>query len=188
VTIEGRLLLREMVTGTVDWDEPLPEELRDRWEKWERSLQDLNTVRIPRAYDLLPIYGVSRKEVHVFSDASEKAIAAVAYLRTIHNDHTENVEFVLGKAKVAPTHGHTIPRLELCGAVLGVEIAETVSDHLDLPMEEFSFYTESKVVLGYVHNETRRFHTYVANRVERIRHATNPKQWSYVPTDDNPAD
>jgi hypothetical protein len=37
-------------------------------------------------------------------------------------------------------------------------------------------------------NETRRFHTYVANRVERIRHVNSPKQWSYVPTHDNPAD
>jgi hypothetical protein len=59
----------------------------------------------------------------VYADASEKAIAAVAYLRTLDKDGNSVLGFVLGKAKVAPTNGHTIPHLELCAAVLAVGIA-----------------------------------------------------------------
>ncbi|XP_048759484.2 uncharacterized protein LOC125669080 [Ostrea edulis] len=50
------------------------------------------------------------------------------------------------------------------------------------------FYSNSQVVLGYITNETRRFYVYVGNRVSRIRSSSNPDQWHYVPTDQNPAD
>lgn len=49
-------------------------------------------------------------------------------------------------------------------------------------------YTDSKVVLGYIFNETKRFDIYVHNRVQRIRHSTQPHQWNFVPTHLNPAD
>ncbi|VDI68331.1 Hypothetical predicted protein [Mytilus galloprovincialis] len=42
-------------------------------------------------------------------------------------------------------------------------------DNLDLHIDTVKFYTDSKVVLGYISNETRRFFIYVANRVEKIR-------------------
>ncbi|XP_071151533.1 uncharacterized protein [Mytilus edulis] len=128
------------------------------------------------------------KELHVFSDASEKAIAAVAYLRTTDSSGEPNIGFILGKAKVAPTSGHTIPRLELSAAVLAVEITQTIVNNLDLHIDTVKFYTDSKVVLGYISNETRRFFIYVANRVEKIRKFSSPSQWNYVPTNRNPAD
>jgi hypothetical protein len=40
------------------------------------------------------------KELHVYAGASEKAIAAVAYLRTLDKDGNPDLGFVLGKAKV----------------------------------------------------------------------------------------
>ena len=49
------------------------------------------------------------------------------------------------------------------------------------------FWTDSKVVLGYINNDARRFHTFVVNRVQKIRHITSPKQWFYIPTNENPA-
>lgn len=112
----------------------------------------------------------------------------MAYAKLTDQDGTSELGFVLGKAKVAPLHGHTIPRLELCGAVLAVQIAEIIEDNLDVPTTAMRFYTDSKVVLGYISNASKRFFVYVANRVQRIRKATNPDQWSYVATDKNPAD
>ena len=37
----------------------------------------------------------------------------------------------MGKAKVTPTYGHTTPRLELCAAVRGIEIAEVIKEQID---------------------------------------------------------
>ena len=89
---------------------------------------------------------------------------------------------------MAPLHGHSIPRLEHCSALLSVEIAETISNHLGHALQDFRFYSDSKFVLGYIYNTARWFHTYVANLVARILSSTSSRQWSYVMTDNNPAD
>ena len=188
VTIQGKLFLREFLSITTDWDEPLPKERLSDWESWKSSLKHLEELRIPRTYSSLSFSQATEKEVHIFSDASEQVIAAVAYLKISPKEGPSEVGFILGKAKVAPFHGHTIPRLELCGAVLAVELAEVIEDHLGLPTDKMHFYTDSKVVLGYIYNASKRFYVYVANRVQRIRKSTNPDQWSYVASDKNPAD
>ena len=167
---------------------PLPEQDLDRWDRWRSSLVELNNVKIPRLYLSSSFSACEQKTVHVFCDASEKAIAAVGYLQGTLPDGRRSLGFVLGKAKVAPLHGHSIPRLEFCSALLAVEIAETISNHLGLALQDFRFYSDSKVVLGYIYNTARRFHTYVANRVARILSSTSSRQWSYVMTDNNPAD
>ncbi|XP_064462317.1 uncharacterized protein LOC135372779 [Ornithodoros turicata] len=79
-------------------------------------------------------------------------------------------------------------RRELCAAVLAVEIAELILGEIDTPIDHVRFYSDSKVVLGYIFNEPRRFYVYVSNRVKRIRRTSKPDQWHYVPTDQNPAD
>ena len=61
-----------------------------------------------------------------------------------------NVSFIMGKSKVSPKHGLTTPRLELCAAVMAVELADTISEHLSLPVKDMTFYTDSSVVLGYI--------------------------------------
>lgn len=59
---------------------------------------------------------------------------------------------------------------------------------IDLPLNAITLYCDTKVVLGYIPNKSKRFYVYVHNRVQRIRQSTESKQWRYVPTDDNPAD
>lgn len=91
-----------------------------------------------------------------------------------------DVGYVLGKAKLAPLSAHTIPRLELGAAVLAVEAAELIQNELDITPTAVEFYSDSKVVLGYIHNQTRQFYVYVSNRVQRIRKSTRPEQWHYI--------
>ena len=113
----------------------------------------------------------------------EKAIAAAAYLVA---DHERS--FILGKSKLAPVSGNTIPRLELCSAVLATELGQFIETHLDYIPKTVKYFTDSKVVLDYIRNKTRRFYTYVSNRVDRIHNSTTPSQWNYVVTSKNPAD
>ncbi|XP_040077158.1 uncharacterized protein LOC120849101 [Ixodes scapularis] len=188
VTIQGKSLLQELVTETCEWDSPLPENKRKEWENWKDSLQAFEQLEVPRTYAAVSLSTAQQKEVNIFSDASTKVVAAVAYLRTTDSDGTCHVGFIMSKAKLAPRPEHTIPRLELRGAVLAVELAELFQKEIDTQLDVVHFYTDSKVVLGYIHNQTRRFYVYVGNRVERIRKSTQPEQWHYVRTDSNPAD
>ncbi|KAK3507778.1 hypothetical protein QTP70_000334 [Hemibagrus guttatus] len=167
IIIEGKFLLRELSGEALDWDSPLPEEKEEAWNAWRKSLQDLKRLEIPRPYIHTTLSTALRKELHIFSDASVRAIAAVAYLRVINEEGACHTGFVLGKAKLAPQAAHTIPRLELGAAVLAAELAETIINELDFSLDAVEFYTDSRVVLGYIYNQTRRFYVYVANRVQR---------------------
>ncbi|KAM6948701.1 importin-13-like [Aplochiton taeniatus] len=61
--------------------------------------------------------------------------------------------------------------------VLAVEVAELIQDELDLKLDAIKFFCDSKVVLGYIHNQTKRFYVYVHNRNQtwkydpRLKHA-----------------
>lgn len=188
VSIQGRFLLRELTTEAYEWDTPLPEEKYRKWGEWQGSLKDLEHIKIPRAYTSISFSNAQSREICVFCDASTKAIAAVAYLKTTDAAGNSEVGFIMAKAKLAPRPEITIPRLELCAAVLAVEIAEVITTEIDIDLDAVRFYSDSKVVLGYINNESRRFYVYVNNRVQRIRRSSQPEQWHYVPTDQNPAD
>ena len=151
-------------TPNVDWDAPLPEESLVRWDGWTQSLCRLEKLNIPRKYLPVGYFQLKEKTVLIITDASE---VAVAYLFDSHSGEV-NLGFIEGKSKVAPKPTTSIPRLEFCAAVLGVEIATIIRDQLDIGPHCFKFYTDSRIVLGYVYNRTRRFLTYVSNRVQKI--------------------
>ncbi|XP_078340696.1 uncharacterized protein LOC144627460 [Crassostrea virginica] len=188
VVIRGRILMRDLISETSDWDLPLSSNCEQKWREWKNSLKPLEDLHIPRCFLQTSFKECTDKQLHVFSDASEKAIATVAFLRAVDQHRKIRVGFVFVKSKVAPKHGHTIPRLELCASVLAVEVAEMLSHQLDLPLETVCYYSDSKVVLGYLYNTNRRFYVYVCNRVARILKSSSPSQWHHVISEVNPAD
>lgn len=127
-------------------------------------------------YVSIPFSEAKHTKICVFSDASMKAISAVACLRASNQNGNTEVGFILGKARLAPKPDLSVPRLELCGAVLAVELSELITEEIHLKPDRIRFYTDSRVVLGYIYNESRRFHVYVSNRVQCIRQSTQPEQ------------
>jgi len=57
-------------------------------------------------------------KLHGFSDACERAYAAVIYLRISYGGDCVEVSFVASKTHVAPIKKQSIPRLELMVATL----------------------------------------------------------------------
>lgn len=182
--MQGKALFRQLTLKQRDWDEPLPADREAEWSKWTDSLTVLENLHIHRPFVPISLSLTQTRELYVFSDSSTLAIAAVAYLRVIDTDGQCHVGFIMGKSKLAPTAANTVPRLELCA----VELAHTVIKKSDIEFHAVNFYPDSKIVLGYIHNSTRRFYVYVANRVALIRKVTKNDQWHHVATDQNPAD
>ena len=192
VLIQGKCLLRAMTEQLKErqleeWDVPLPLELKAVWDDWCGSLTELQHIKLTRPY-ATSLDKASHVELHTFCDASVQGIGAVSYLKTTQPDGHIEVSFVFGKAKLAPAHATTIPRLELCAAVLAVEITDMILNERVIQPDRIIYHSDSRVVLGYIANNTRRFYVYVANRVERIRKSSSPSQWCYVSTQCNPAD
>ena len=159
-----------------------------RWERWKRDLVNLEKVQIARCYMPTDFGKVEKRELHHFSDASTTGYGQCSYLRLINKDGGVHCAFIMGKARVSPTKVSTIPRLELTAATVSVTVSNMLKEELAHDTIDEFFWTDSKVTLGYIHNDARRFHTFVANRVQKIRNSTAPQQWLYVPTKENPAD
>lgn len=110
VTIEGRLILRELSTQDIEWDACLPEAKYEDWRGWQESLSTLKEVHIPPTYASFSISKAQNTELCVFSYASVKAISAVAYLKVANEHGHSEVRFVFDKSKLAPQPELTIHR------------------------------------------------------------------------------
>ena len=183
----GKGILQEMCQNGVVWDDPLPDRLRPRWEKWNDDLSNLKEIHIPRCYVPNGFGKVVSVELHHFSDASTHGYGQCSYLRFIAEDKV-HCTLVAGKARVAPVKIVTIPRLELTAAVVSVLMGHMIKEELEVTIDQEFFWTDSQVVLGYISNNARRFHIFVANRIQKICQFSEPSQWHYVSTEVNPAD
>ena len=188
VLMEGKKILQELCRDKADWDDPVPENIKARWERWREELPSLEELSIPRCYKPSSFGRIAKAQLHHFSDASTQGYGQCSYLRLINDEGSIHCSFVIGKARVAPLKPVTVPRLELTAAVVSVRSSAQLQRELDYEGVEEVFWTDSKVVLGYISNETRRFHIFVSNRVQQIQEQSSPDQWHYVDTKSNPAD
>ncbi|KAJ8409951.1 hypothetical protein AAFF_G00209920 [Aldrovandia affinis] len=187
-TLSGKCILQELCRRGIGWDDPLPEDLSPRWEEWKNGLQKLKEVSIPRCYRPQDFGKTVTTELHHFSDASNVGYGTCSYLRCKNDNDEVHCSLVMAKARVAPTKLTSIPRLELSAAVVSARLSVMLKNELEMQIDEEFFWTDSQVVLAYINNEARRFHVFVANRVQLIRENTDPNQWYYIDTAENPAD
>lgn len=166
--LHGKKILQEVCRQGTGWDDSLSNELQPRWECWKRDLSDLKRVNIPRTYAPPGFGKVKEVELHHFSDASTSGYGQCSYLRLKNEREDVHVALAMGKSRVSPLKITTIPRLELTAAVVSVNVSKILREELRYTDITEFFWTDSNVVLGYINNEARRFHTFVANRVQRI--------------------
>lgn len=84
----------------------------------------------------------------------------------------------------------SVPRLKLKAALLLADLMVTVralfTDELFI-VREF-WWSDSKVVLSWIKAPAEKWQPIVRNRVATIQELVPPECWSYVSTNDNPAD
>ncbi|XP_055589397.1 uncharacterized protein LOC129741675 [Uranotaenia lowii] len=168
----------------IGWDELLPQPLTDWWTEFYSLLPNLKDLRIPRFVGLA---SANQKQLHCFSDASEKAYGACMYLVSKDPTGKTQVSLVSSKSRVSPLKRQTIPRLELCGALLAAELYVKVLESMEAPLETY-FWTDSRTVLQWLAQTPSTWTTFVANRVSSIQNFTQNCTWKHVPGIMNPAD
>jgi hypothetical protein len=189
VVLEAKVIMQCLWKKEIDWDDPLPQEENERWEKWLTELSSLTDIKIPRQYQIGGIQASdSETSLHCFSDASEYGYGMCAYLRFVYIDGTISCKFVIGRSRCAPVKVTSIPRLELQAAVLSARVGSVILEELTMNIANTVFWTDSQTTLQYIQNDRKRFHTYVANRVSEIRQLTQVEQWRHCPGIQNPAD
>ena len=123
-----------------------------------------------------------------FSDACKNCYGQASYIHLANEKGRIHCSLVMGKARVAPLKYISISRMELVDATLSVKQSALLRKELQYPDMKEAFWTDSQAVLGYIANESRKFKIFVANRVEMIKEGSDPSQWFYVSSKENPAD
>ena len=65
-------------------------------------MQNLESLCIPRQFTSLLLIGSTRREVHLFTDASKEAIAEDAFIKLTDADCNQQQRYLWWKAQVAP--------------------------------------------------------------------------------------
>ena len=186
--LKARQILQELCRIKCGWDEIIPEEYSKQWQKWITELEQLSRFQVDRCMKPEHFGPIRTAELHHFCDASEKGYGTTSYLRFTNSMGRVHVSFILGKSRVTPLKQITIPRLELTAATLAVKVDRMLKRELKVDLNDSTFWTDSTSVLGYISNQTKRYHTFVANRVPVIKDLSQEKQWRHVSSMDNPAD
>lgn len=188
----GREINQELCRLKYNWNDELPEDLLLLWKEWREGLLSLQDFSIPRCYKPKEFGPIQSAEVHHFADASqEHGYGTASYVRLVNERGEIHCSFIMGKARVKPLKTTmTVPKLELTAATLLIRMNDILVKELDgrLPIDDTMYWTDSMIVLGYIKNNTKRFPTFVANRVAKIREGSEPTQWRHVRSEQNPAD
>lgn len=188
VMLAAKSIVQKLWKDKVDWDDPVDSGYITAWMKIKSEFHCLNELEISRWINFNPN---DEMEIHGFSDASEIGFAAAVYLKNV----TKNtVRLITAKAKVTPLKDDknddniTIPRLELCGAVLLSNLVKNVIDAFEFDFEKVYLWSDSKIVLSWIQADPSRYKSFIASRIRKINKLTDKKNWFHVPTECNPAD
>ena len=153
-----------------------------------QSLEDLQKLQIPRHLLNGEVDRTKPVQIHHFCDASSEAYGTVSYLVFQDRSGRKQCSFLFWKSRLAPIKQISIPRLELCTAVTVVQVNALLQRELKMKIDETFYWIDSTIVLAYIKNQEKRFHTFVANRLTIIHEGSKVDQWRHVPSTVNPAD
>lgn len=181
IVFRGKHFMQQLWLAHLQWDDHLDEDLVKEWTSFITDLHNITQLRIPR---FIPTYGTCR--LIGFCDASEKGMAAVAYLQV--EGQTTDARLLKAKSQVAPLKRLTINKLELGGAVLLAKLISGIIKSCDISFDSVHLFTDSRTVLLWLRKPTHLLKIYEANRVTQIHELTTGCTWRHVAGEENPAD
>ncbi|GFV81299.1 integrase catalytic domain-containing protein [Trichonephila clavipes] len=160
----AKIFMERLRLLELGWSDELPFREEKERSRFIDSLEAVNNISIDRC---IVIQRAESIELHAFSDASEKAYGSSIYLKSISALGEVKVCLVTSKSRVSPLKQISIPRLELCGAVLAAKMMKKVKEALNLHITAVHFWSDSTIEISWIHRESRELKTFVANRDDK---------------------
>ncbi|XP_077282596.1 uncharacterized protein LOC143908711 [Temnothorax americanus] len=184
--VVAKILLQTLWQSGVGWDESVPQEVHTKWLQFRLQLSNIDKLRIPRCVK-------QRAEarfiqIHGFCDASERAYGACVYVRTQLGPESYASHLLCSKSRVAPVKAISLPRLELAAALLLSQLMDKVKSAIDTIGMSIRLWSDSTITLNWINSHSRKWSTFVANRVGEIQRLTETSNWRHVKSSNNPAD
>ncbi|XP_075158168.1 uncharacterized protein LOC142231443 [Haematobia irritans] len=184
VDIRAIIIMQKIWIDGTSRDEIISPDYLQLWKMFQRDYPQIKYIRVPRWVDFSPESDV---QFHAFCDASERAYGAALYIR-IRNKNNISTHLISSKTKVAPVKTISIPRLELCGAVLLADMVDNLLTQLECERYTLYCWTDSMIVMSWLASPPCVWTTFMANRVARITQVTAISNWGHISSKDNPVD
>jgi hypothetical protein len=68
-----------------------------------------------------------------------------------------------------------MPRLELCAALTGAQLAEVIRKELTLEIHEVTFWSDSTTVVTWLQSDSCRYKVFVGTRAADIQELMDPR-------------
>ncbi|UYV70238.1 hypothetical protein LAZ67_7002259 [Cordylochernes scorpioides] len=185
-TVALKIIMQELWRSGTGWDEHIPNDIKEKWNNFRAELLKLGELSIPRY-----VWACEKDrdvQLHGFCDASSVAYSAVCYLRTVSLDGQVHISMLAAKTRVAPCKSLTLPRLELCAALLLSQLYRSVVDSLKIDIGRAYLWSDSQISLSWIKSDPNRWKTFIHNRVVKIQQLSDRNSWRHVSGKDNPAD
>jgi len=115
VVFYAKRLMQDVWRCKLHWDESVPQNIFTSWVQFVQQLQSMGKVLFERK---LFAGNDCDVQLHGFCDASNSGYGACFYVRSRDKKGNKIIRLISAKSRVAPLKTITIPRLELCGALL----------------------------------------------------------------------
>jgi len=185
IVLYAKKLMQNVWRSGVHWDESVPQCIHTEWLEFARQLEVIEQITFDRR---LLIEDYRDIQIHGFCDASNTGYGACIYVRSKGNSDITMVKLLCAKSRVAPLKSVTLPRLELCGALLLARLQREASHILNINPSKTIFWSDSTIVLHWLRTSPHLLKTFVGNRVSEIQELTGAGEWRHVRSGDNPAD
>ncbi|GFU06127.1 reverse transcriptase domain-containing protein [Nephila pilipes] len=173
VVIRLKLLLQDIWTSGIDWDEELPCSLKSEWIELCSEIPELKSILIPRYYLWNIKDEVESLALHSFSDSSKRGYGCVTYLWVVCKNGNVGTSFISSKSRESPLKTGSLPRLELLGALLLVRLASRIAKSFKYKLAVY-YWTDSTIVYCWVKSCPDKFKPFVKNRLEEIQKISGP--------------
>ena len=185
ITAGLKLDLHELCTLRLDWDDPVPVELLDKWVTNVEKIQELASLQFQRA--IIPVDAVNLDiELLVATDASQNIGVVAVYARILRKTGVFSCQLVAGRSKLLT--GLTIPKAEMKSAVTAAVLANVVKTNLGERCNGAIYVTDSTICLFWITQDDRPLQLGVRNAVLEIRRFSDPADWFHIDTNMNVAD
>lgn len=184
--VSARILVQKCWDIGIQWKTTLPEELSLEWSELVEDISQSLKLRHDRFIGITVLDDVS---LHVFGDAGDKSIGAVAYLVS-----GKITCMFASKLKICPLKykSFTIPRKELVALCIAVRLARFIVSSLDglLKFTSINVWSDASTALTWVLSGVPHLEIWIRNRVTEVTKVINSLaiKVCYIITHNNPAD
>ncbi|XP_063903768.1 uncharacterized protein LOC135123205 [Zophobas morio] len=186
VIMKAKIILQQLWSLKLGWDEAVPLSIHSAWTTFLAELHNLKNIKISRKTISNSL--VISAELHGFSDASQQGYGAAVYLRVLNEFGAYEIKLMCARSRVAPFKTMTMPRLELCGALLLAQLMSKVRQNISIKIIREIFWTDSSIVLAWIHTPANSLNIFVGNRISEITALTKPTAWRHINSENNAAD